>query len=148
MVSRRPFGTKVNNKNLSPDVPIIGLGCSSFSTFSCSFALGMTPPDRHDVVLETHSISGIRQDGGGGGGKGGGGGGGGGAGGGGKGDPKGGTGAGQWNQGGDYKGGKTGSKGTQKKKGSGLEVSSLRHGKERTSRAARARMVKARKRKG
>jgi L-galactose dehydrogenase len=32
-VPRRPFGILVNNERLSPTLPIIGLGCSSFSTF-------------------------------------------------------------------------------------------------------------------
>ena len=33
MMPHRPFGIKYNKPNLPPTVPIIGLGCSSFSNF-------------------------------------------------------------------------------------------------------------------
>jgi len=32
-VPRRPFGNRLSNSNLPSDLPIVGLGCSSFSTF-------------------------------------------------------------------------------------------------------------------
>jgi L-galactose dehydrogenase len=32
-VPRRPFGNRLSNSKLPPDLPIVGLGCSSFSTF-------------------------------------------------------------------------------------------------------------------
>jgi L-galactose dehydrogenase len=32
-IPRRDFGRKIENDNLSPSLPIVGLGCSSFSTF-------------------------------------------------------------------------------------------------------------------
>ena len=57
-VPRRPYGTLVKNHRLPNDVPIIGLGCSSFSTFFWSAKDGndTTTKFTPETLQRTHPI--------------------------------------------------------------------------------------------